>query len=155
MARHRLAASSHGCTAEPNSSLPMLLPIAEPPLTALLCSCIFTYAWFRAHQASVCTPLLCARCQPPELFPPCCRPPVYTVRVNQLKGATASELLEQLSEAGVEAEPSPYLPEDFIRIKSGLQLLLAQVRVCPAPVFYIWGEPTTANPHCDLKFFKQ
>ncbi len=55
-------------------------------------------------------------------------PPVYTVRVNRLRpGATAAALLEQLTAAGVTAEPSALLPDDFIRIRSGLQKLLAQV----------------------------
>ncbi|GIL43283.1 hypothetical protein Vafri_1068, partial [Volvox africanus] len=55
------------------------------------------------------------------------QPPVYTVRVNTLRpGASAARLLEQLVAAGVQAEPSPLLPEEFIRIRSGLQKLLAE-----------------------------
>ncbi|GIL72703.1 hypothetical protein Vretifemale_3009, partial [Volvox reticuliferus] len=55
------------------------------------------------------------------------QPPVYTVRVNTLRpGASAAGLLEQLAAAGIQAELSPLLPEEFIRIRSGLQKLLAE-----------------------------
>lgn len=70
-------------------------------------------------------------------------PPVYTVRINPLRlggggragpggGRGSRELVqrvvEDLTRAGVDAEPSPYLPGEFIRVRSGLQRLLAEVR---------------------------
>ncbi|KAG2442874.1 hypothetical protein HXX76_002953 [Chlamydomonas incerta] len=56
-------------------------------------------------------------------------PPVYTVRVNTLHrgdgGCDPATVLEQLTEAGVTAVASPYLPAEFIRVERGLQRLLA------------------------------
>ncbi|EFJ42911.1 hypothetical protein VOLCADRAFT_42105, partial [Volvox carteri f. nagariensis] len=54
-------------------------------------------------------------------------PPIYTVRVNTLRaGASVERLLGQLAAVGVEAEASPLMPTEFIRIRSGLQKLLAE-----------------------------
>lgn len=58
-----------------------------------------------------------------------CRPPVYTVRVNTLRGTTVPALLASLQAEGVEACASSLLPDDFIEIRSGLQTLLAKVCV--------------------------
>ncbi|KAG2499335.1 hypothetical protein HYH03_002911 [Edaphochlamys debaryana] len=63
-------------------------------------------------------------------------PPVYSVRVNTLRpGATAPVLLEELREAGVEAELSPLLPGEFIRVRSGLQKLLQMGYVSRGSLF--------------------
>ncbi|GLC35804.1 hypothetical protein PLESTB_000496000 [Pleodorina starrii] len=85
-------------------------------------------------------------------------PPVYTVRINTMMqtpltpgaGSSSSsssaaaaaaasshsdELLERLTAAGVVAEPSPLLPGEFIRIRSGLQKLLAEGFVSDGSLF--------------------
>lgn len=58
-------------------------------------------------------------------------PPAYGVRVNPGRGMSVEQLLAELAEAGVEAERSPFLPHEFVRVHSGMQALLAQVRAGP------------------------
>lgn len=53
-------------------------------------------------------------------------PPAYGIRVNPARGMTVDKLLAALTEAGVDAERSPFLPHEFIRVHSGMQALLAQ-----------------------------
>eukprot|EP00210_Caulerpa_lentillifera_P000559 g540.t1 len=50
------------------------------------------------------------------------RTPVQGLRLN--RGINAAELFSSLKEQGVEAEVSLYLPEHFLRVKSGLQSVL-------------------------------
>ena len=57
------------------------------------------------------------------------RPPIYTVRVNPLRGCSVQSLLTRLEkQEGIQARASSLLPDDFIEITSGLQALLVQVR---------------------------
>ncbi len=40
---------------------------------------------------------------------------MYSVRVNRLRVSPA-ELQQRLEDNGVECEPSPFLPDDFLRV---------------------------------------
>lgn len=73
-------------------------------------------------------------------------PPAYGVRVNPGRGMSVEQLLAELHGAGVEAERSPFLPHEFVRVHSGMQALLAQVRAgltvhlaSPACAFFCSG----------------
>ena len=44
-----------------------------------------------------------------------CRRPVYSLRVNRLR-VTLEELQQRLRDSDVECEPSPFLPNDFLRV---------------------------------------
>ena len=44
-----------------------------------------------------------------------CRRPVYSLRVNRLR-VTMEELQQRLRDSDVECEPSPFLPNDFLRV---------------------------------------
>ncbi len=50
------------------------------------------------------------------------------MRVNTLR-TSAAALAEQLRAQGVDAAPSPLLPDEFLQVNSGLQTLLAMVRL--------------------------
>ncbi|KAF5831999.1 S-adenosyl-L-methionine-dependent methyltransferase [Dunaliella salina] len=54
------------------------------------------------------------------------KPPVYTVRVNPLRGITVEGLLARFAEEGVDARASSTLPHDFVEVYSGLQTVLAK-----------------------------
>ena len=64
-----------------------------------------------------------------------CRVPTYSVRVNHAH-LSPQHLLEQLQAAGVEVQRSLFLPQDYLRLSSGLQTLLAEVGGWPK----IYGE---------------
>jgi 16S rRNA (cytosine967-C5)-methyltransferase len=50
---------------------------------------------------------------------------VYALRVNKTAGITVPDLLQELQQLeGVQAEASPNLPQDFVRVQSGLQTIL-------------------------------
>ncbi|BDA44184.1 Ribosomal RNA small subunit methyltransferase B [Coccomyxa sp. Obi] len=53
------------------------------------------------------------------------RRPLYSLRVNTMK-VDIGTLEEKLREAGVDVERSPYLPNEYLRVKSGLQEVLSQ-----------------------------
>ncbi|KAG1667646.1 hypothetical protein FOA52_004673 [Chlamydomonas sp. UWO 241] len=54
------------------------------------------------------------------------RPPVHGLRANQLRGMTASLLLDAVIDLGARAEASTLLPGSFVRIEAGLQGVLAE-----------------------------
>ncbi|EIE25940.1 S-adenosyl-L-methionine-dependent methyltransferase [Coccomyxa subellipsoidea C-169] len=53
------------------------------------------------------------------------RRPVYSLRVNTMK-VDIGVLEQELQEGGVDVERSPYLPEEYLRVNSGLQEVLGQ-----------------------------
>ncbi|CAL5218678.1 g386 [Coccomyxa viridis] len=53
------------------------------------------------------------------------RRPTYSLRVNKLR-VSMGELQQRLQDSEVECEPSPFLPDDFLRISKNLREVLAQ-----------------------------
>ena len=58
---------------------------------------------------------------------------MYSVRVNRLRVSPA-ELQQRLEDNGVECEPSPFLPDDFLRVDAVLCHVLDLPVDCQMPV---------------------
>ena len=58
---------------------------------------------------------------------------MYSVRVNRLRVSPA-ELQQRLEHNGVECEPSPFLPDDFLRVDAVLCQVLDLPKDCPMPL---------------------
>ena len=52
------------------------------------------------------------------------RPPTFGLRVNARRGQTVPGLVDVLKREGVDAVPSEHLPQDFVKVKAGLQVAL-------------------------------
>ena len=44
-----------------------------------------------------------------------CRRPTYSLRVNRLR-VSMEDLQQRLQDSEVECDPSPFLPDDFLRV---------------------------------------
>mmetsp|Transcript_17858 Transcript_17858/g.46498 ORF Transcript_17858/g.46498 Transcript_17858/m.46498 type:complete len:303 (-) Transcript_17858:81-989(-) len=67
------------------------------------------------------------------------RRPHHSIRIAPGSGLGVEEVVARLRAGGVEAEPSEFLPREFVRVHSGLQALLSGTLI-PASAFAVQDE---------------